>query len=334
MKLASFSRLRFAHLPTPLEPMENLTRILGGPTLYIKRDDCTGLSTGGNKARKLEFLMADALGRSADTVVTHGAVQSNHVRQTAAIATKLGVGCHILLEDRTGDQRPEYCGSGNVFLDRLHGAEISWCPAGTDMVTALQSTVDRLEQQGQRPYAIPGGGSNAIGALGYASCAIELLGQARELGIPLDHVLLATGSAGTQAGLLAGLASLDTDTRVTGISVRAPREVQEANVHKLAVATAELLCGLQVDREAVVADASYVGPGYGILTPEIAEAVRLLARAEGILLDPVYTGKAMAGLMDLIRKRHFNKEDHLVFLHTGGSAGLFGYVQGFDNVPT
>ena len=331
MKLANYSRLRFAHLPTPLEPMENLTRLLGGPTLYIKRDDCTGLSTGGNKARKLEFLMADAQRCLADTVVTHGAVQSNHVRQTAAIAAKLGFGCHILLEDRTGDRTQEYLNSGNVFLDRLHGTEISWYPTGTDMTTALQAAVDRLAQQGRRPYAIPGGGSNAIGALGYANCAVELLGQVRERGIRLDHVLLATGSAGTQAGLLAGFASAGTETKVLGISVRAPRDVQEANVFKLAATTAELLGDRQVGREAVIADAGYVGPGYGILTPEIAEAVRLVARSEGILLDPVYTGKAMAGLIDLVRKGHFRKGDHLVFLHTGGSAGLFGYIHGFGD---
>jgi L-cysteate sulfo-lyase len=330
MELDRFPRLRFAHLPTPLEEANNLSRILGGPRLFIKRDDCTGLSTGGNKARKLEFLMADANRLSADLVITHGAVQSNHVRQTAAIAAKMGLACEILLEDRTGIETPEHLNSGNVLLDRLHGAKISRCPAGQDMDAAMGRAADLLRSQGRHPYVIPGGGSNAIGALGYVDCARELLDQTRDLGISIDCVVLATGSAGTQAGLLAGLESLNTKTSVLGISVRAPRAAQEAKVFSLAEATMELLGERQIGRNSVVANDDYVGPGYGVLTNNIIEAVRLVARSEGLLLDPVYTGKAMAGLIDLIRRGLFDKRDNVVFLHTGGTSGLFAYSQGFD----
>jgi len=324
--LARHPRLRFAHLPTPLEPLDRLSEHLGGPRLWIKRDDCTGLATGGNKTRKLEFLLADALEQKADTVLTQGAVQSNHARQTAAGAARLGLRCEILLEHRVPDPKPEYLESGNVLLDRLFGARIEYRPAGADMAAELEAAAERVRREGGRPYAIPGGGSNPTGALGYVDCALELVRQADARGLRIDHVVHATGSTGTQAGLLVGLEGMRSGIAVLGIGVRAPREAQEANVFALAERTAAHVGAKGcVRRERVVANCDYVGPGYGLPTPGMVEAVGLLARLEGILLDPVYSGKGMAGLVDLVRKGCFEKDQNVVFLHTGGSAGLFGY---------
>ncbi|WP_413616285.1 D-cysteine desulfhydrase [Halomonas cupida] len=331
MHLARFPRIRFGHLPTPLEPMDNLSRLLGGPRIWIKRDDCTGLSTGGNKTRKLEFLMADALEKGADTVITQGATQSNHARQTVAAACKLGLDCHILLEDRTGSPDPAYNYNGNVLLDQLHGATVSKRSGGSDMAVEMEHLADRLKGEGKTTYIIPGGGSNEIGALGYVNAALEILTQANDLGLQIDHLIHATGSAGTQAGLVTGLAACNAGIPVLGIGVRAPKEKQEANVFALAQKT-EAKLGLPetVAREGVVANCDYVGDGYGIPTDSMVEAVTLLARHEGILLDPVYSGKGMAGLIDLIRKGYFKKEQNVVFLHTGGSVALFGYPEVFD----
>ncbi len=331
MHLARFPRVRLGHLPTPLEPMPNLTKLLGGPKLYIKRDDCTGLSSGGNKTRKLEFLMADALQKGADTVITQGAIQSNHARQTAAAAAKLGMKCHILLENRTGSQSPDYCGSGNVLLDHIHGAPTRSFPGGTDMNAAMEVVAENVKSKGGKPYIIVGGGSNPIGALGYVNCALELVAQANDMSLRIDHLVHATGSAGTQAGLVAGLEGLRSHIPVLGIGVRAARPAQEENVYKLACATADLM-GMTgaVARDRVVANTDYVGPGYGKPTEAMIEAINILARTEGILLDPVYSGKGMAGLIDLIRKGYFKATENVVFLHTGGSVGLFGYNDLFD----
>ena len=331
MHLSRFKRLRFAHLPTPLAPMMNLSSLLGGPNLWIKRDDCTGLSTGGNKTRKLEFLMADAQQHRADTVITQGATQSNHARQTAAAAALLGMDCHILLEDRTGSEEREYNYNGNVFLDQLHGATLSKRPGGADMNREMEVLAEKLEGDGKRPYIIPGGGSNEIGALGYVNAALELLSQANDMGLRIDCVVHATGSAGTQAGLVTGLVASNSKIPVLGIGVRAPKPQQEENVFKLARRTADHL-GLEdvVERSDVEANCDYVGPGYGLPTPGMVEAVTLLAQHEGILLDPVYSGKGMAGLIDLVRNGHFKDDANVVFLHTGGAVALFGYPQAFN----
>jgi L-cysteate sulfo-lyase len=331
MHLARFPRVRLGHLPTPLEALPNLTKLLGGPKLYIKRDDCTGLSSGGNKTRKLEFLMADALEKGADTIITQGAIQSNHARQTAAAAAKLGLKCRILLENRTGSTSPDYVGSGNVLLDHIHGSPTQAFPGGTDMNAAMEKVADDVRSQGGKPYIIVGGGSNAIGALGYVNCALELVAQANDMSLRIDHLVHATGSAGTQAGLVAGLEGLRSHIPVLGIGVRAARPQQEENVFKLACATADLM-GMSgaVAREKVVANTDYVGPGYGVPTDAMVEAINMLARTEGILLDPVYSGKGMAGLIDLIRKGVFKTTENVVFLHTGGSVGLFGYNNLFD----
>ncbi len=326
MHLARFPRVKLCHAPTPLEFMPNLTRALGGPQLWIKRDDCTGVATGGNKNRKLEFLVGEALAQGADHLVTQGAVQSNHVRQTAAVAAKFGLKCTAVLEHRIQTNDVDYLDNGNVLLDRLFGTAIEYRPGGTDMQAAIDEVGEKLKSQGGKPYVIPGGGSNTTGALGYANVALELLAQANELGLRIDRLVHATGSAGTQAGLVAGFEAMSSGIRVLGIGVRLPKDRQEANVHKLAEATAQKLGHKAgVARTAVEANCDYVGAGYGIPTEGMGEAMRMLARQEGILLDPVYSGKAMAGLIDLIRKGAFGKDENVVFLHTGGQAGLFGY---------
>jgi L-cysteate sulfo-lyase len=326
MHLARFPRVKLCHAPTPLEFMPNLTKYLDGPQLWIKRDDCTGIATGGNKVRKLEYLMGEAQAQGADHIVTQGAVQSNHVRQTAAVAAKLGLKCTAVLEHRIQTNDPDYLEGGNVLFDHLMGIEIEYRPGGTDMQAAIEEVGARLSGAGAKPYLIPGGGSNPTGALGYVHVALELLAQANEMGLRIDHLVHATGSAGTQAGLVVGLHALNSGIPVLGIGVRNPRDKQEANVHKLAEATAAKL-GIAggIPAAAVVANCDYVGAGYGIPTDGMAEAVLMLARQEGIFLDPVYSGKGMAGLIDLIRKGQFRKDENIVFLHTGGQVGLFGY---------
>lgn len=327
VQLARFPRHSLGHLPTPLEPLERLTDLLRRdnprvPNLWIKRDDCTGLATGGNKTRKLEFLVGDALRQGADTLITQGATQSNHARQTVAAAARVGMGCQLLLEKRQ-ERDDDYAESGNVLLDRLLGAQIvDRLPAGTDMQAAMEELADRLRAEGRRPYVIPGGGSNPVGALGYVACAQEL----ETAPVPIDWVVHATGSAGTQAGLLAGLCGARSDISVLGVSVRQPADRQAAAVLDLTERTAELIGAAgAVAPTAVQIDDRWVGGGYGVPTDEMVEAVRLLASTEGILLDPVYTGKGFAGLLGTIADGRFTAEQNVVFLHTGGSAGLFGY---------
>lgn len=333
MHLARFPRLHLAHLPTPLEKLDRLTRELGGPEIWIKRDDCTGLSTGGNKTRKLEFLMAEAQQQGADIVITQGATQSNHARQTAAFAAKLGMGCHLLLEDRTGYEDRNYRFSGNVLLDLLHGATTERRESGLDMNAEMEAVADGMRASGKNVYTIPGGGSNPTGALGYVNCALELIAQANAQSLRIDHIVHATGSAGTQAGLVVGLKAMNANIPLLGIGVRAPKEAQENNVYALAQTTAEKLgCAGVVRRDDVVANTDYVGEGYGLPAPSTIEAIKMFSQLESILLDPVYSGKGAAGLIDLIRKGHFSKNDRIVFLHTGGSAALFGYTQAFDDL--
>ncbi|MGC1428090.1 MAG: D-cysteine desulfhydrase [Albidovulum sp.] len=331
MHLARFPRHFLAHLPTPLERLDRLTKELGGPEIWIKRDDCTGLSTGGNKTRKLEFLMAEAIAQGAEMVMTQGATQSNHARQTAAFAAKLGMKCHILLEDRTGSNNANYNYNGNVLLDHLHGATTQKLPAGGDKNAEMEVIADQMRADGKKIYTIPGGGSNPTGALGYVNCAFEMLAQVNNSGMKIDHIVTATGSAGTQAGLIVGLKAMNAQIPLLGIGVRAPKAKQEENVYNLACATADKLgCSGVVSREDVVANTDYVGEGYGIPTESGLEAIRMFAELEAILLDPVYSAKGAAGFIDLIRKGHFKKGERVVFLHTGGATALFGYDGAFD----
>lgn len=325
--LEKFPRVTLAHLPTPLEHLPNLSRQLGGPEIWVKRDDCTGLATGGNKTRKLEYSMAAALAEGADTIITVGAVQSNHVRQTAAAACKLGLACEVLLEHRVAEPSESYARSGNIFLDRIFGANLREYPGGTDFDAAMQAVAEEVIDAGGQPYIIPGGASNAIGALGYVNCAVELLEQARERGLVIDHLVTATGSAGTQAGLAVGLKAMGSELPLLGIGVNVGRDAQEKKVHALACETAEFIGkpGL-VAREDIIANCDYVGEGYGVPTDGMNEAVLMLARLEGLLFDPVYSGKALAGMIDLIRNGDFDESRNIVFLHTGGSAALFAYL--------
>lgn len=326
MNLASFPRVRLTQAPTPLEFLGNLTRLLDGPNIYIKRDDNTGLALGGNKTRKLEFLIGDALAQGATHILTQGATQSNHVRQTIAAANKYGFKTTVLLEERVSGAPADYYANGNVLLDQILGATIEARPAGLDMQLELIAAGERLRAAGARPYLIPGGGSNPIGALGYVVSAQEIVAHANEHRLRIDQVVHATGSTGTQAGLLVGLLGSNSHIPVLGISVRAAKEKQEQSVRQLAARTWELL-GIRgsFPEESVVVNSDYVGEGYGVPTDGMIEAVHLLARHEGILLDPVYTGKGFAGLVDLVRNRHFRKGQNIVFLHTGGAAGLFAY---------
>ncbi|MFO8149632.1 MAG: D-cysteine desulfhydrase [Trueperaceae bacterium] len=326
MHLARFPRRRYTPNPTPLEPLPALSAALGGPELWVKRDDLLGLAAGGNKTRKLEFLVADALAQGADTLITVGAVQSNHCRLTLAAAVKEGLKCQLVLEQRVpGSYRED--ASGNNFLYQLLGVErVQVVDAGTDLAAAMQGLADELAAQGRKAYVIPGGGSTPLGALGYVACAEEIMDQSFELGVAFDHMVASSGSGGTHAGLLAGLHGVNANLPLTGVSVRAARAPQEEKIHGLAQAAANLL-GVRspVPRELVEVVDDYVGPGYSLPTASMVEAVQLFARHEGILLDPVYTGKTAAGLIGMVRAGRFAPGERVLFLHTGGSPALYAY---------
>jgi D-cysteine desulfhydrase len=328
MNLAQFPRRRYTEGKTPLEKLENLTRLLDGPNIYIKRDDLLGLAAGGNKTRKLEFLVADALQKGADTLITCGAVQSNHCRLTLAAAVKEGLKCRLVLEERVpGSYHPE--ASGNNFLFKLMGVEqITVVPGGSNMLAEMEKIAEEVRAEDRNPYIIPGGGSNEIGATGYVACAQEIMEQSFEKGINLDYVITTSGSAGTHAGLAVGFYGSNSNIPVIGINISRKKDVQEELVYNLAARTSKWV-GVRGDlpREIIKCFDEYVGPGYSLPTPEMTKAVQLLARTEGILLDPVYTGKAFAGLLDLISKGYFKKGENVLFVHTGGSPALFAYME-------
>jgi len=330
MNLAQFPRRRYTEGQTPIEKLPRFSEALGGPTIYIKRDDLLGLTSGGNKTRKLEFLVADALAQGADTLITCGAVQSNHCRLTLSAAVKEGLKCRLVLEERVpGSYKPE--SSGNNFLFHLLGVEkVSVVPGGSDMMQEMEKVAQEVAREGGKAYIIPGGGSNEIGSTGYVACAQEILEQTFEKGLNIDHIVCPSGSAGTHAGLVTGFYGCNANIPVSGINVSRKKDVQEELVYKLVEKTASRV-GVNngVPREAVVCFDEYVGPGYSLPTPEMVEAVNLLAKTEGILLDPVYTGKVMAGLIGLVRKGYFKKEDNVLFVHTGGSPALYAYTQEF-----
>jgi len=325
MNLSDFSQVKLCHSPTPLEPLKRLSEFLGGPEIWIKRDDCTGLASGGNKTRKLEFLVGEAIEQGADTLVTQGAVQSNHARQTAAAAAKFGLKCHILLERRVQDTMVSYEQTGNVLLNKLFGASIEYRESGIDMNSEGENVCGELKNKGHKPYFIPGGGSNPVGALGYVKCALELTEQINNLSLSFETLIHATGSTGTQAGLVAGLEGLNSKLPVLGISVRQPENKQVDAVWKLVKKTVDKLNIPEIPREKILVDDRYVGEGYGVPNEGTLEAINLLAQKESILLDPVYSGKGMAGLISMIRKGIFKKGQKILFLHTGGSVALFAY---------
>jgi D-cysteine desulfhydrase len=327
MNLAKFPRRRYTAGQTPIEKAHRFSKALGGPDIYIKRDDLLGLSAGGNKTRKLEFLVADALAQGADTLITCGAVQSNHCRLTLSAAVKEGLKCRLVLEERVPGSFDTKA-SGNIFLFNLLGAEkIKVVAAGSDMVSEMKQVAEEVAAEGRKTYIIPGGGSNAIGATGYVACAQEILDQTFELGLNIDTLVCASGSAGTQAGLITGFYGCNMNIPVVGINVSRAKEEQEEIVYGLVRETADHVgVNSEIPRDAVNCFGDYVGPGYSLPTPEMAEAVKLVARTEGILLDPVYTGKTMAGLIDLVRQGYFKKESNILFIHTGGSPALYVYA--------
>jgi D-cysteine desulfhydrase len=329
MNLTRFPRRRYTPGPTPLEPAPHLTKALGGPEIWIKRDDLTGLAAGGNKTRKLEFLVADALAQGCDTLVTVGAVQSNHCRLTAAAAVREGLKCRLVIEERVAKSYDVKAGGNNFLYDLLGVEAIKVVEAGADLAAAMAEVAGELKSQGRKPYVIPGGGSNALGALGYAACVQELMNQMFDASLNIDHIVCASGSAGTHAGILAGLAALNAGIPVTGINVSRPRAEQEANVRVLARDCSDLLESIAPKNRDVVCLDDWVGPGYSLPTPEMVEAVRMTASLEGVLLDPVYTGKAMAGLIGLARKGEWKKSDKVLFVHTGGAPALYHYRDAF-----
>ncbi|OKY25185.1 D-cysteine desulfhydrase [Thalassotalea sp. PP2-459] len=329
--LNAIPRVVISHAPTALELMPQLSKVLKR-SVYVKRDDCTGLAGGGNKTRKLEYLVAAALAANADTLITVGGLQSNHARQTAAAAAKFGLHCELVLEDVQGTPKADYYQNGNILLDKLLGANIHRIPDGITCEKYTDNLVDQLTKEGRTPYFIPVGGSNEIGSLGYVQCAQEIISQIKQQAVELDHIVLATGSAGTQAGLLAGLIIAGIDIPVMGICVSRPATEQVALVTALLERTLVLL-GLDENlaNGKVFANGDYYGEGYGIATKEMIEAVTLCAQYEGLILDPVYTGKGMSGMIDLCRKDFFAEDSKLLFIHTGGSQGLFAYQEIFGS---
>ncbi len=331
MNLAKFSRRGYVQTPTPIEAAPAFSKALGGKVnIFIKRDDLLPGCSGGNKTRKLDFCIADALDNGADTIITCGAVQSNHARLTLSWAVKEGMDCHLILEERVkGSYKTD--ASGNNFLFHIMGVKsITVVPGGSDMMAEMEKLSTKLAGEGKKPYIIPGGASNTIGATGYVSCAEETLQQLFETGLKIDHMIVPSGSAGTHAGVVVGMVGCNANIPVSGINVSRTKDVQEKIVHKLAVATAERV-GVKggIDASEITCFDGYVGPGYSLPTDSMIEAVKLLASTESILLDPVYSGKAMAGLVDLVRNGHFPEGSNVLFLHTGGSPALYAYLDTF-----
>lgn len=327
-----FPSTPLVHAPTPLEWMPNLSRLFSGPRIWIKRDDCTGLAMGGNKARQLEFYVGQALAQKADTLLTTGAVQSNHARMTIAAARKVGLDVEVQLEKRVAGRPVEYYQSGNPMLMRLMGAKIHHYPVGEDEEgadNALYERAAQLKKQGASPYVIPLSGMHSpYGALGYVKAASEMLAQIDEYALSVDAIVLASGSANTHAGLLFGLRALGSPIEVYGQCVRRSAKLQFQRVLDKAKALAKMLeCDNEVSTRDVHVDDSMLAPGYGQLNLHVEEAIGLTAHAEGIFLDPTYTGKAMAGLIALIREKAWAPDQTVIFLHTGGAPALFGYPE-------
>jgi D-cysteine desulfhydrase len=331
MDLTKFPRRNYLQGPTPIEGVPAFSRALGGKVnVFIKRDDLLPGCAGGNKTRKLDFCIADAIENGADTIITCGAVQSNHCRLTLSWAVKEDMDCHLVLEERVpGSYKEE--GSGNNFLFQIMGVKSTKVvPGGSDMMGEMEKVAEQLKAEGKKPYIIPGGASNSIGATGYVACAQEIQQQLFDQGLKIDHMVVPSGSAGTHAGIVVGMYGTNAGIPVSGINVSRPKDVQEGIVHKLAQETARRV-GMRGELPAseISCFDSYVGPGYSLPTESMVEAVKLLAQTEAILLDPVYSGKAMAGLIDLVRNDYFAAGSNVLFLHTGGSPALYAYLDTF-----
>jgi L-cysteate sulfo-lyase len=328
--LARFPRLGIARLPTPLEPMNRLTEYIGGPQIWIKRDDYTGLGLGGNKLRKLDVVLHRALDQGADTVVSGGVVQSNSQRLVAAAAAKLGLECHLAVyHGRLAPPTQEYDISGNALLNRLFGAnlhEVSWTG---DRNAAIRELAAELGRQGRKPYVIPYGVSNGLGAVGYVSTIMEIADQANQAGFVPTAVVHCSGSGGTQAGLIVGGSVCLPDTRIIGIDIDAEPERVHQDVMKFGETAAALL-DLPFDKDRIEVIAGHAGPAYGVPHAATWEAISLAGRLEALVLDPVYTGKALAGLISIVKERRWTNQDHIVFVHTGGTPGIFAYASHYN----
>lgn len=325
MQIGNLPRVKLADLPTPLEKAPRLGKALGGINLYIKRDDNTGLCMGGNKARKLEYLLAEAMEQGCDTVITTGGAQSNHARMTAAGARKLGMKPVLVLEGPKPEGR-----QGNLLLDDLVGAEVLFVAKDSDMGVEMESVAKRLRASGSKPYIVPLGGSNPLGSIGYVAAAVELCSQAFEEGIKIDHAYLTLGSGGTMAGFALGMKVLMPEVKVWGISVSRKVDLCKQRVIPQAQGAAKI-AGIPfgLEPEELLVDDAYIGPGYAIPTAECLEMIRLAASTEGIILDPVYTGKTMAGLAGHVTRGLVKPGETVVFIHTGGAPAIFAFEQWF-----
>jgi len=329
MQIENLPRYSLAHLPTPIESLPRLTRELGGPDLLIKRDDQTGLALGGNKVRKLEFLVGQALDQGADTLVTMGGAQSNHCRQTAAAAAKAGLKCELILNG----SKPELP-NGNLLLDQLFGAKEHWIER-SQRATTLKQVLEQLTAAGRKPFGIPVGGSNGVGATGYVVAMLELTEQLRVSRRRVDHVVFGSSSGGTQAGLVLGARVARFEGRVHGLSI--DKDEPELAAYEEEVAQIADECAhyagsdVRISKEEITVIYGYAGEGYGVVGDLEREAIRLMARCEGIVLDPVYAGRAFGALVDLIRKEVFKRDETILFWHTGGAPALFAYAQEITN---
>ncbi len=328
--LSQQARVSLAHLPTPLEPLDRLSEKLGGPRIWVKRDDTTGLASGGNKTRKLEFLLGQAQQEGADTIISFGAIQSNHARQTAAACAKLGLECHLILGRSVSWDNPQYESSGNILLDKILGAKIHYVQPN-DRGNKHASLLGSLKEAGQHVYTVPTGGSNKTGALGYVQCVEELVVQCQFNKIDPEKIFLASASGGTQAGLIAGTVAHGLSWNVTGINVYEVDAIKFNNrIFKLASDTAQGdPLNAEIATEDVTVDHRHLGEGYGIPTPQTIEAIRMVASTEALVLDPVYSGKGMSGLIQQIRAKELTGVKDVIFIHTGGIPSLFVYENAF-----
>ncbi|ATW25339.1 D-cysteine desulfhydrase [Candidatus Formimonas warabiya] len=327
MDLSIFPRRRYYQGPTPIEKLERLSRIWDGPNIFMKRDDTLGAAFGGNKTRKLEFLVAEAIQQGCDTLITCGAVQSNHCRLTLATAVKEGMKCRLVLEERVpGSYHPQ--SSGNNFLFHLLGVEtVTVVPGGTNLMEVMEKEAVKVADLGRKAYIIPTGGSNEVGDLGYMVCAQEMIRQSFDMGITFHKIVVTSGSGGTHSGLLLGLRAYHYDVPVIGISINRKSESEKDLLQGIINKTiAKLDLDITIPREDILVFDEYVGEGYSRPTQAMVDAVDLVAKTEGILLDPVYTGKCMSGLIDLIKKGYFKKGENVLFLHTGGAPSLYAYL--------
>jgi len=324
----NFSRYSLGHFPTPIEYLKNISNHLNGPQIYIKRDDCTGLASGGNKTRKLEYLMPDALKKESTLIITVGAVQSNHARQTAAACSILNLKCLIILEQRLKNAPEAYNNSGNIFLNKLFGAEIMLCPKEKEVEEFAKEIIIKKKNEGEIPYYIPVGGSNEIGELGYVECMREIIQEKEKY--KFSHIVVASGSGGTHSGTVVGKTYFKSDIKIIGISVKDKKIDQEKKVYNLAIKCCDYINCPYPNKEDIVVFDNYVGDGYGVPTEGMKEAINLMARKEAILLDPVYSGKGFDGLLDLINKQYFKDTDKILFIHTGGAVSLHAYEWAFN----